>query len=84
MSCVPPVSLLIRECPLGDGVIAVVAAEMQRPVATVVIRGLVLSPLLTLLVTPALSRLSVGPAPDDTGTGCRRCILTIRPWGVRL
>lgn len=77
-------SLLIRECPLGDGVIAVVAAEMQRPVATVVIGGLVSSPLLTLLVMPALYRLFVGTGPDDAETECRRCSLTIRPRGVRL
>jgi cobalt-zinc-cadmium resistance protein CzcA len=40
-------------------------AEVQRPLATVVIGGLVTSTLLTLLVLPALYvRLARGPAPD--------------------
>ncbi|CAN5151289.1 CusA/CzcA family heavy metal efflux RND transporter [soil metagenome] len=43
-------------------------AEVQRPLATVVIGGIVSSTLLTLLVLPALYRLAY--RPDRSGAGC--------------
>jgi cobalt-zinc-cadmium resistance protein CzcA len=41
-------------------------AEVQRPLATVVIGGLISSTLLTLLVLPALYRIFTGREPDGT------------------
>mgnify|MGYP000553046414 CR=1 FL=1 len=45
---------------LGDGQMLLAGAEVQRPLATVVIGGLVTSTLVTLLVLPAVYRLLVG------------------------
>lgn len=42
-----------------------IGSEVQRPLATVVIGGLVTSTVLTLLVLPALYRWFAGPAADD-------------------
>ena len=44
-------------------------AEVQRPLATVVIGGILSSTLLTLLVLPLLYRLVHRSAPSETGTG---------------
>jgi cobalt-zinc-cadmium resistance protein CzcA len=44
-------------------------AEVQRPLATVVIGGLVTSTLLTLLVLPALYTRFAPPAAPGTGEG---------------
>jgi cobalt-zinc-cadmium resistance protein CzcA len=46
-----------------------VGAEVQRPLATVVVGGLVTSTVLTLLVLPALHRwFAPKPTEDDTRT----------------
>jgi len=42
-----------------------VGAEVQRPLATVVIGGVVTSTLLTLFVLPALYQMVAGDAPKD-------------------
>jgi hypothetical protein len=46
-------------------------AEVQRPLATVVIGGILSSTLLTLLVLPILYRLAHRPDEEDGGCHCR-------------
>ena len=55
-----------------------VGAEVQRPLATVVIGGIVSSTLLTLLVLPALYRLAHGRWKPDS-TAATRTLLKRKP-----
>ena len=50
-------------------------AEVQRPLATVVIGGLVTSTALTLLVLPALCSLIEGRGPGASGRWSNACVL---------
>ena len=70
-----PVAMTALVASLGFVPVAIATgagAEVQKPIATVVIGGLVTATLLTLVVLPALyARFgSAGPAPpDDAGPG---------------
>lgn len=67
MAAVRPVLSTARVAAIGFVPMAIASgagAEVQRPLATVVIGGIVISTILTLLLLPSLYRLIVGkPGP---------------------